>query len=156
MPSESLSQVLSGWACVTCRNGDTIDGAFAHFARNHVIFILSVIFFPHISAICRNIQWRISRRRGPHHAVRSHTASFCCIRYQNAVLIKYSSYTPHLTPCSASGSELRATFIKGKAQGQGLYTYSDGSRYVGQFSNSQREGTGIYKYASAGGCASHM
>jgi hypothetical protein len=50
-----------------------------------------------------------------------------------------------LTLCSASGSELRATFIKGKAQGQGLYTYNDGSRYVGQFLNSQRDGSGIYK-----------
>jgi hypothetical protein len=45
----------------------------------------------------------------------------------------------------ASGSELRASFVKGKAQGQGLYTYNDGSRYVGQFVNSQREGSGIFK-----------
>jgi hypothetical protein len=45
----------------------------------------------------------------------------------------------------AGGSELRASFVKGKAQGQGLYTYNDGSRYVGQFVNSQREGTGIFK-----------
>jgi len=72
----------------------------------------------------------------------------------------------------ASGSELRASFVKGKAQGQGLYTYNDGSRYVGQvcggegggcvcvymcidssrcvlqFVNSQREGSGIFKYSN--------
>jgi hypothetical protein len=65
----------------------------------------------------------------------------------------FTRYMPHIAhhtlvaeaPHSASGSELRATFIKGKAQGQGLYTYNDGSRYVGQFAKSQRDGTGIYK-----------
>ena len=33
-------------------------------------------------------------------------------------------------------------------QGQGLYTYNDGSRYVGQFFNSQREGSGIFKFVN--------
>jgi hypothetical protein len=84
------------------------------------------------SRLCRNFQRRFSRGSWPHNAVRPPPAPPAPVHACNA----------HRR---ASGSELRASFVKGKAQGQGLYTYNDGSRYVGQFVNSQREGSGIFK-----------
>ena len=131
-------QVLSGWACVTCRNGDTIDGMSSAFKTPSLQYFSRLV----VSSLPTLLQELSTETPS-----KAWDAS-CCTPTSPALFRAHFEW-----PCRSSGSELRATFIKGKAQGQGLYTYNDGSRYVGQFVNSQRDGTGIYKFVECRRCS---
>ena len=51
----------------------------------------------------------------------------------------------------SNGDSYEGGYLKGKFEGQGQYTWKDGSFYKGEFSQGFREGHGVWRSASEGG-----
>ena len=55
------------------------------------------------------------------------------------------------TNCNyANGSNYTGDWVEGRQTGHGVFTWSNGDRYEGQFKDNQKHGTGTQYYASEG------